>query len=161
MKVVSRHFAMVAVSAPVFMFSFMGCAGTGNQGTQLATNQAGENCVWVELLEIYDDPRPYDEQVICTEGILQESFPAVFIAPHILTEEEALFQRLDIDQQGHRSARFEHGDRVRARGRLTFFHRCYDFHVVHGGEMGDMAVFCGPPDVPMFLEVETLERLTP
>ena len=133
----------------------------GGEGTQLPTRHVAVDCVWVDINEIYADPRPYDGQVVCTEGIIQESFPSVFIADRLLILDEYLFQHLEIGWRDYDPTQFEHGDRVRARGLLTFFRECYDYHVVHGGFMEDYERFCGPPDVPMFLEIETLQRVGP
>lgn len=115
----------------------------------------------MNLEDLYDDPRPYQGRIICTDGVLQERFPSVMVVPRWLTEEESGFQHLEIGYNSYNSAAFEPGDRVRVRGRFSFFEDCYDFFVVHGGEMGDVAMICGPPDVPMFVDIESIQRLEP
>lgn len=152
-----RTIALAAIS----LAFLAACSGSGMSPTQSTATTGNLSCEMVDLHILYADPLPYQDRIICTEGYLQEQYPSVMIVPQHLTDEEVHFQHLEISGGGYDPSAFRSGDRIRAMGRFSFSEDCYNFYVVREGEVDDVAMLCGPPDVPMFLEVENMHRLEP
>ena len=112
------------------------------------------------LEDLYADPRPYQGQEICTEGLMQEWFPHMILVPRRFTDEEALLMRIAYDIMYIYQQNIIDGDRVRVRGELSFPEDCYDFYIAREWDWSEESRIC-IPKVPLYLEPISIERVRP
>lgn len=122
------------------------------------------DCQHVPITELYDNPLPYDETVVCTEGYiltevdsdlhnLEALVPAGF--PPEQVHEMSISFGIPPWELGEHGLR--RGDHVAVRGRFEVTEDCYN--AVHFPEQVEGETFCWPIAVPMYITHAQIELL--